>query len=275
MVLHLRFGPALGSNSIVMDDAQDSHELDLLLPQSVTRPLWSSLLSNLHDRFFPEKLPPLQLTSRPMNTGMLIGDAVSLPWFRTVFTNLGNVINPEILPPLELESQPVDVGELISDQMGHMWWTSLLRNLADRVAPERLPPLQLTSTPVDADLEIRRHATGALVFADHTAQSSTGGEAVLHRYAGSRSRAPHGVRSTARGICRNVIRSTRCASTCPSRQTANRSFAIKAEGRSSDRAGCDGSGLFAGHAFRPGLNQPSVVSLQSSEKLRARRGWFC
>jgi hypothetical protein len=136
-----------------MDNGSDSHELDLLLPQSVTRPLWKSLLSNLRDRLFPEKLPPLQLTSRPMNTGMLIGDAVSLPWFRTVFTNLGNVINPENLPPLELESQPVDVGELISDQMGHMWWTSLVRNLADRVAPERLPPLQLTSKPVDTGLK--------------------------------------------------------------------------------------------------------------------------
>jgi hypothetical protein len=136
-----------------MVDGQDSHELDLLLPQSVTRPLWRSLLSNLHDRLFPEKLPPLHLTSRPMNTGMLICDAVSLPWYRTVFTNLGNVINPEVLPPLELESRPLDVGELVSDQMGHMWWTSLLRNLADRVAPERLPPLQLTSAPVDADLK--------------------------------------------------------------------------------------------------------------------------
>ena len=136
-----------------MDNDQDTHQLDLLLPQSVTRPLWRSLLSNLKDRLFPEKLPPLQLTSRPMNTGMLIGDSVSLPWYRTVFTNLGNVINPEVLPPLELESRPEDVGELVSDQMGHMWWTSLLRNLADRVAPERLPPLQLTSKPIEADLK--------------------------------------------------------------------------------------------------------------------------
>jgi hypothetical protein len=144
--LHLRL-------SFAVENDQNSHELDLLLPQSVTRPLWRSLLSNLRDRFFPEKLPPLQLTSRPMHTGMLIGDAVSLPWYRTVFTNLGNVINPEVLPPLELESRPVDVGELVSDQMGHMWWSSLLRNLADRVAPERLPPLQLTSAPVDADLK--------------------------------------------------------------------------------------------------------------------------
>ena len=136
-----------------MEDQQDNQELDLLLPSSVTGPLWKSLLRNLRDRFFPEKLPPLKLTSRPLNTGMLIGDAVSMPWYRTVFTNLGNVINPEVLPPLELESRPVDVGELVSDQMGHMWWSSLLRNLADRVAPERLPPLQLTSAPVDADLK--------------------------------------------------------------------------------------------------------------------------
>jgi hypothetical protein len=136
-----------------MNTPEDNQELDLLLPSSVTGPLWKSLLRNLRDRFFPEKLPPLQLTSRPVNTGMLIGDAVSLPWYRTVFTNLGNVVNPEVLPPLELESRPMDVGELISDQMGHMWWTSLLRNLADRVAPERLPPLQLTSAPVDADLK--------------------------------------------------------------------------------------------------------------------------
>jgi hypothetical protein len=135
-----------------METREDNQELDLLLPASVTGPPWKSLLRNLRDQFFPEKLPPLQLTSRPLNTGMLIGDAVSLPWYRTVFTNLGNVINPEVLPPLELESRPMDVGELVSDQMGHMWWTSLLRNLADRVAPERLPPLQLTSAPVDAGL---------------------------------------------------------------------------------------------------------------------------
>jgi hypothetical protein len=136
-----------------VETREDNPDLDLLLPASVTGPLWKSLLRNLRDRFFPEKLPPLQLTSRPVNTGMLIGDAVSLPWYRTIFTNLGNVINPEVLPPLELESRPVDVGELVSDQMGHMWWSSLLRNLADRVAPERLPPLQLTSAPVDAGLK--------------------------------------------------------------------------------------------------------------------------
>lgn len=128
------------------------HQLNFLLPDSVTRPLWKSLTINLRDRFFPERLPPLYITSRPADIGMLVGDIVSLPWYRTVFTNLGDVINPETLPPLQLQSRPEDVGELISDMMGHLWWTSLLRNLADRVAPERLPPLQLTSPPVDSSL---------------------------------------------------------------------------------------------------------------------------
>ena len=59
-----------------MEPGQDKQELDLLLPSSVTGPLWKSLLRNLRDRFFPEKLPPLKLTSRPVNTGMLIGDSV-------------------------------------------------------------------------------------------------------------------------------------------------------------------------------------------------------
>jgi len=125
------------------------HELELLLADSWNRPLRKRLLDHLRDIFAPEKLPPLRLTSRPVDVGMLAGDILSLPWYRTVFTNLGDVVSPEILPPLQLESRPVDVGELIGDQMSHMWWTSLLRSLADAAAPERLPALQLTSAPMD------------------------------------------------------------------------------------------------------------------------------
>jgi len=122
---------------------------DLLLANSWETPLWKRLLGQVKDRIVPEKLPPLRLTSRPVDVGMIASDRLSLPWFRTVFTNLGDVISPETLPPLELESRPADVGELISDQMAHPWWASLLRNLADAVAPERQSALQLTSSPMD------------------------------------------------------------------------------------------------------------------------------
>jgi hypothetical protein len=129
--------------------ASGDQELNLLLPEGWNRPLRKRLFDDLHDVISPEHLPPLRLTSRPVDVGMLAGDILSLPWYRTVFTNLGDVISPETLPPLQLESRPVDVGELIGDQMSHMWWTSLLRSLADAAAPERLPALQLTSVPVD------------------------------------------------------------------------------------------------------------------------------
>jgi len=122
--------------------------LNLLPPKSLTQSLWRSLVANLRDTFAPEKLPPLQLTSRPVKLGLLLGDRLSLPWFRTVFSNIGDVISPETLAPLELESQPVDVGELITDQLSHFWFGSLLRNLADRIAPETQPALQLTAKPV-------------------------------------------------------------------------------------------------------------------------------
>src|SRR5450755_151055 len=123
---------------------------DFSPPEGLTLPLWRSLLINFADRFAPERLPPLQLTSTPVDVGILEGDLLNLPWYRTVFTNLGDVISPEILPPLQLESRPVDVGELLGDELAHGWWDSLLQNLRDVVSREQVPPLQLTSHPVAA-----------------------------------------------------------------------------------------------------------------------------
>ncbi len=127
----------------------EERELQLLLAKEWSPSLWRSLLSQFRDARAYRNLPPLQMTSRPVDLGMLASDVVSLPWYRTIFSNLGDVISPEILPPLELESRPVEVDELIADQLAHPWWTSLLRNLADWAAPERQVPLQLTSKPAD------------------------------------------------------------------------------------------------------------------------------
>lgn len=127
----------------------DGEELNLLPPPELNVSLFRSLFSNLRYSLSPDRRPPLQLTSRPMRVGMLVGDILDVPWYRTILSNLGDAISPETLPPLQLESQPVDV-ELISDQPA--WWRSLLRNLADAVAPERQPALRLTSPPVNPEM---------------------------------------------------------------------------------------------------------------------------
>jgi hypothetical protein len=122
---------------------------DFSPPRSLTIPLPLRIANGISDLVSPEKLPPLQLTSRPVNVGMILGDRLAMPWFRTVFTNVGDVITPETLPPLELQSQPIDVGELLGDQIRKPWWASLVRNIADKIAPERLPALALTSKPTN------------------------------------------------------------------------------------------------------------------------------
>lgn len=124
----------------------EAAELNLLPPPELNVSLLRSLFANLRDLLLPKRLPPLQLTSRPVRVGMLVGDILDLPWYRTILSNIGDAISPDTLPPLQLESQPVDV-ELISDQPA--WWRSLLRNLADAVAPEKQPALHLTSGPAD------------------------------------------------------------------------------------------------------------------------------
>ena len=134
-------------------------DLDFSPPEGLTVSLWRSLLLNFIDRVAPERLPPLELTSKPVDVGILAGDLLELPWFRTVFGNLADVISPDTLPPLQLESRPVDVGELLGDELGHGWWISLLGNIRDRLAPEKFPPLHLTARPVaafgaDASLQI-------------------------------------------------------------------------------------------------------------------------
>ncbi len=126
------------------------YDLDFSPPEGLTVSLWRSLLINMADRFAPERLPPLELTSKPVDVGILEGDLLQLPWYRTVFTNISDVVSPEMLPPLQLESRPVDIGELLGDELSHGWWNSLLQNLRDRLSPERPVPLQLTSHPIAA-----------------------------------------------------------------------------------------------------------------------------
>ncbi|MFL6438450.1 MAG: hypothetical protein ACJ71Q_12780 [Terriglobales bacterium] len=129
--------------------ASQGEELNLLPPPELNISLLRSLFANLRDCILPDRLPPLQLSSRPVHVGMLVGDILDVPWYRTILSNIGDAISPEILPPLQLESQPVDV-ELISDLPA--WWRSLLRNLADSLAPERQPALHLTSGPVNPEM---------------------------------------------------------------------------------------------------------------------------
>jgi hypothetical protein len=54
-------------------------ELNLLLPKEAFElPLWEFLSSSIHEALFPKKEAPLVLTSKPLETGEMLGDSTSL-----------------------------------------------------------------------------------------------------------------------------------------------------------------------------------------------------
>jgi TonB family protein len=53
---------------------QNEPELNLLMREKIDPPLWQSLLGNIRDTLFPKKLPPLELTSRPIKVKEIWGE---------------------------------------------------------------------------------------------------------------------------------------------------------------------------------------------------------
>ena len=124
-------------------------ELNLLLPQGTLEvPLWKSLFASIDAALFPKKLPPLQLTSKPIAAGELWGEHLTRPWWRSVFENLGDVFFPKKLPPLQLTSRPVEGQNELDDDLALPWYRSLYSNMQEALFPKKLPPLELTSKPV-------------------------------------------------------------------------------------------------------------------------------
>lgn len=92
------------------------------LDEAADSGLLSSLKNNLKELFSPTRLPPLQVTSRPLTPEELAREGAfgeieqlrraNLPWYKTFWGNLKELIFPAKLPPLELTSKPVQVREL-------------------------------------------------------------------------------------------------------------------------------------------------------------------
>jgi protein TonB len=94
--------------------AQPDTHLDRLLVQSnLEEPWFRSVVRGIRELVNPPKLPPLEITSRPIEDADF-GDLkrVEQPWFRSFITNIRDTINPPKLPPLEVTSKPVEVGTI-------------------------------------------------------------------------------------------------------------------------------------------------------------------
>ncbi len=81
---------------------------------------FKSLSTNLRSLVAAERLPPLQVTSRPLTQQELQDssfgamEAIGKPWYRTFLGDLRDTLFPPKLPPLEVTSRPVQVKEMFS-----------------------------------------------------------------------------------------------------------------------------------------------------------------
>ena len=93
--------------------ASGSSHLDhLLLNQDLEEPWYKSIVSSIRDLVNPAKLPPLTLTSRPIEGALTDADKLEIPWYQSLVSNIKDLVNPPKLPPLEVTSKPVEVGTI-------------------------------------------------------------------------------------------------------------------------------------------------------------------
>src|SRR5664279_2802696 len=90
------------------NDNRRAH-LNFLPPVELNESVWSSLLGNIRDALNPEKLPPLQLTSKPIENDSLIlpRTGVDGSLWQSLKQNIRDVVSPEKLPPLQLTSKTI------------------------------------------------------------------------------------------------------------------------------------------------------------------------
>jgi protein TonB len=103
--------------------SMEGHELDSFLGRAFEeKPIWKDLYENIHDVFFPPKLPPLVLTSKPIPVPDLMAVKAN-PWAvgTSSFVNLAilalaiwlglTIIHPVVKPATNLTN--VDVSDIL------------------------------------------------------------------------------------------------------------------------------------------------------------------
>ncbi len=125
----------------------DPGGLHLLTPDSLETPFYKSLFNSIKDLISPPKLPPLEVTSKPMSqqelqaemrggsNGQLlpvIDDDENLrhllppatlekPFYQSLYESIKDLINPPKLPPLEITSKPVEIPTMKGLYSGNEW----------------------------------------------------------------------------------------------------------------------------------------------------------
>jgi len=123
---------------------QNQHDpLDALVLRTKPKSMLASLWENLRDVVAPQKLPDLDVTSKPVNVKW-IGD--ERPFWKRFQDNFRDAFGETSLPE-GITAKPIEIHDnLKATRLS--FFASLKQNIKDALFPEKLPPLDLTSKPV-------------------------------------------------------------------------------------------------------------------------------
>jgi protein TonB len=125
--------------------------LNLMVPAALEVPFYRSLFNNIKELISPPKLPPLEITSKPITqqeiqaelrggpSGQLLpGEnddknlrhllppaTLETPFYKSLYESVRELINPPKLPPLELTSKPVEIPTMKGLYSGNEWKAGL------------------------------------------------------------------------------------------------------------------------------------------------------
>src|SRR6516164_9767078 len=95
---------------VPMKNASSRVELNLLPPAGLDESIWRSLAENIRGWLHPEELPPLQLTSKPIEDNSILPRTdAERSLFSSLRENIKSTFFPEKLPPLQVSSKPIKV----------------------------------------------------------------------------------------------------------------------------------------------------------------------
>ncbi|MBV9403756.1 MAG: TonB family protein [Acidobacteriaceae bacterium] len=90
----------------------DAHLDRLFLKTDLEEPWYKSIVRGIRETVSPPKLPPLVVTSKPVEDDLGDLSKIEQSWFKSLASNIHDLVRPPKLPPLEVTSKPVEVGTI-------------------------------------------------------------------------------------------------------------------------------------------------------------------
>jgi periplasmic protein TonB len=139
------------ARTTLADDPDKHLERLLGAPNSLEKPFLRSLIENVKELIHPTPLPPLEVTSKPVEMANVEGTglgsvsthsdqaddadynlrhllppaSIEAPLYKSILNSIKEMIHPPKLPPMEVTSEPVDLPSLRGLYKGNEWKAGL------------------------------------------------------------------------------------------------------------------------------------------------------